>query len=161
MVKAFRVPDNYSFVLWWNMWAVVLYRGRNGRDFNVKNPIFTAAGSLNACVCVCVGVRVCVWWQWGWGPLTLRQLPGSSSSVSQSSCQVNLPSRETFLWTSLFPSSGLDKFLQPVTKPHWEGRRGMWRGFHCCCSCFWENLIATHSQCKTQLSWWVWGWNLC
>ena len=115
MVKAFRVPDNYSFVLWWNMWAVVLYRGRNGRDFNVKNPIFTAAGSLNACVCVyvCVCVCVCVWWQWGWGPLTLRQLPGSSSSVSQSSCQVNLPSRETFLWTSLFPSSGLDKFLQP------------------------------------------------
>lgn len=72
--------------------------------FNVKNPIFTANGSLCACVCVCV---------WGWGPLTLRQLPGSSSSVSQSSCQVNLPSRETFLWISLFPSSGLDKFLQP------------------------------------------------
>ena len=110
MVKAFRVPDNYNFVLWWNMWAVVLYRGRNGRDFNVKTPIFTANGSL----CACGGGR-------GWGPLTLRQLPGSSLSVSRSSCQVNLPSRETFLWVSLFPSSGLDKFLQPQS-PNLTGK---------------------------------------
>lgn len=104
-------------------------------DFTVKVYISKAMRFSLCGVCVCVCVRKGQGWQGG--RLTLRQLPYSSSSISQSSCQVNPPNRETLLWKPLFPEqlplNGLDKFfyLRPLNLTG-KGERGTVKGFHYC-----------------------------
>lgn len=77
----------------------------------------------------------------------MKQLPQSTSGISQSRCQFNPPNRKTFFWKSLFPEqlplNDLGKFLH--TRPLYltgKGERGTGRGLYLLPLP--ENLIAIH-----------------